>query len=386
MKDSFDEKVIILHVDMDHFFSAIEEREHPEFRGNPVVVGADPREGTGRGVVKTCNYEARRFGLCSGMPISKAWHLCPKAIYVKANYPLYKEVSTRLMAILRIYADKFQPWGFDEAFLDISSRVDDFDDATQLAVSIKHDVLWHESLTCSIGLAPNKLVAKIASDFQKPDGLTAVTEDRVNRFLAPLPVRRMVYIGEKTERKMHELGIRTIGDLAAFDVTKLVDKFGVMGRRYHQWAHGIYTSKVGTSRGMRRSIGHESTFSTNTNAQAFLLQRLDNICQRIHDKAVKQQILFKTVTVKIRFENFQTFTHGTTLPFFTNSLRDIQKTARTLALHSLHGDEKIRLVGVRVSHLQSSKGQQNLDNEYRCSSRLLPQIKRTEETKYLTAS
>ncbi len=358
MKESFHDRFIILHVDMDHFFSAIEEREHPEFRGTPVVVGADPREGTGRGVVKTCNYEARRFGLCSGMPISKAWQLCPKAIYVKANYPLYKEVSTRLMALLRTYADKFQPWGLDEAFLDISSTVNDFDGATQLAVNIKHDILWHEGLTCSIGLAPNKLVAKIASDYQKPDGLTIVTEDLVDRFLAPLPVRRMVWIGEKTERKLHEMDIRTIGDLAAFDVTKLVDKFGVMGRRYHQWAHGIYTSKVGKSKGMRKSIGHESTFSTNTNAQDLLLKKLDSICQRVHAKAVKHEILFKTVTVKIRYENFQTFTHGTSLPFFTNSLREAQKTARTLARNYLQGDRRIRLMGVRVSNLKSSKGQQ----------------------------
>ncbi len=364
MRDSSNEKSIILHVDMDHFFSAIEEREQPEFRGNPVVVGADPKEGTGRGVVKTCNYAARRFGLRSGMPISKAWQLCPNAIYVKANYPLYKEVSTRLMALLRRYADKFQPWGFDEAFLDISSRVDSFDEATQVAVSIKHDILWNEGLTCSIGLAPNKLVAKIASDFQKPDGLTVVTEDSVARFLAPLPVRRMVWIGEKTERKLHEMGIRTIGDLATFDTSKLVDKFGVMGRRYHQWARGVYASKVGSRRGMRKSIGHESTFATNTGAQEFILEKIDNICQRIHEKAVKHEIIFKTITVKIRFEDFQTFNHGTTLPFFTNCLQEVQKTARELAQGYLQENRKIRLVGVRVSNLKSVKGQQNLDYEY----------------------
>jgi DNA polymerase IV (DinB-like DNA polymerase) len=347
-------------VDLDHFFSAIEEREHPEFQGNPVVVGADPKKGKGRGVVKTCNYEARGFGIHSGMPISKAWQLCPRAIYVRADYPLYREVSKSLMAILRKYSSKLQSWGSDEAFLDVSSQADDFEAATQLAVSLKHAILWHERLTCSVGIAPNKLVAKIASDFRKPDGLTVVPEDTVETFLAPLPVRKMVWIGRKTEHKLHKLGIITIGDLAEFDVSVLVETFGVMGRRFHQWAHGIYASEVGNRKGTRKSIGHESTFQVNTDDQAFVLTRLDEICRRIHERTTKYGLFFKTIEVKIRFGDFQTVTHGKTLHFSTNRLHELRKTVRALIQNRVAANRKIRLVGVRVSNLRSDKGQERL--------------------------
>lgn len=366
MKNSSDSLRIILHVDMDHFFSAVEERENPELKGKPVVVGADPNKGKGRGVVKTCNYEARKFGIHSGMPISRAWRLCPDAVYARSNYPLYKEVSKSIMTILRRYSDKFQQWGFDEAFLDVSSRVKDFEEATQLAVSIKYDILWNERLTCSIGVAPNKLVAKIASDFKKPDGLTVVIEDNVESFLAPLPVRKMLWIGRKTEHKLNKMGIRTIGDLAAFDVSVLLEKFGVMGRRFNQWAHGIYVSEVGNRKGTRKSMGHESTFVTDTDDRGLIIKKVNDICQRIRERALRHGILFKTVTVKIRFGDFQTFTHGKTLSFFTNHLQELQETAGELVQNSLQGNRKIRLIGVRVSNLKSGEGQKPLvdDNSF----------------------
>jgi DNA polymerase IV (DinB-like DNA polymerase) len=361
MKDSCSKKEhIILHVDMDHFFSAVEEREHLGFKGKPVVVGADPKKGKGRGVVKTCNYEAREFGIHSGMPISTAWRLCPDAIYVRGNYRLYKEVSRRIMAILRKYSDKFQKWGLDEAFLDIGSKVQNFEEAIKLAECVKHEILWNERLTCSIGIAPNKLVAKIASDYKKPEGLTVVTRDIVESFLAPLPVRRMLWAGEKTEIRLNELGIRTIGDLASCDVSVLVERFGVMGARYHRYAHGVYESEVGGKRGMRKSVGHESTFAADTNGYDVIFQRLLDLCRRVHEKTVRQNLLFKTVTVKMRYQNFRTHTHGKTLPFFTNRLVDLQKVVRELALEYLSGNERIRLVGVRVSNLKSIDGQKTL--------------------------
>ncbi len=346
---------------MDHFFSAIEERTHPEFKGKPVVVGADPKEGTGRGVVKTCNYEARVFKIQSGMPISKAWRLCPNAIYVKANYPQYKEVSSNIMAVLKKYSDRFQQWGLDEAFLDVTAAIQDYDQATELATSIKHDILWNEKLTCSVGVAPNKLVAKIASDFEKPDGLTIVAEEDVESFLAPLPVRRMLWIGEKTENKLKKMGIHTIGDLATFDVSVLVEKFGVMGRRYHQWAHGEYNSDVGNRKGMRKSMGHESTFSLNTEDHTLISKKINEICQRICERAHRYKVLFKTITIKTRYEDYETYTHGKTLPIYTNNLNDLQKAARELSQNYLQTNKKIRLVGVRVSNLKSSKGQETLN-------------------------
>jgi DNA polymerase IV (DinB-like DNA polymerase) len=345
---------------MDHFFSAVEERESPQIKGNPVVVGADPKHGRGRGVVKTCNYEAREFGIHSGMPISKAWRLCPDAIYVRGNYRLYKQVSKEIMVILRGYTNKFQQWGLDEAFLDVTSKVHDLKEAVKLAESIKYEVLWRERLTCSIGIAPNKLVAKIASDSRKPDGLTVVPENKVQSFLAPLPVQRMLWIGKKTSRRLKKLGIRTIGDLASFDVSMLIERFGIMGVRFHQHARGISASEVGGRRGRRRSMGHESTFAADTSNVNRIFQRLDDLCQRVHERAAKRSLLFKTVTVKIRDQDFNTHTHGKTLPYYTNRLQDLQRAIRDLTRSRLHGNQRIRLVGVRVSNLKSIAGQRTL--------------------------
>ncbi len=204
----------IFHLDMDHFYTAVEERERPEIRGKPVIVGADPKGGKGRGVVSTSNYVARKVGVRSGMPISQAWRLCPEAVYLPPNFPLYIKVSDEIMAIARRYAGKFEQWGIDEAFLDVTGKVSDYVEAEALACQIKQEIKEKESLTCSIGVGPNKLVAKVASDFQKPDGLTVVRDEEVEVFLAPLPVRKLLWVGRKTEAKLKALGVNTIGDLA----------------------------------------------------------------------------------------------------------------------------------------------------------------------------
>ena len=201
---------------MDHFYTALEEREHPEIKGNPVIVGSDPKEGKGRGVVSTSNYEARKSGVRSGMPISQAWRLCPRAVYLPPNFPLYIKVSDEIMEIARKYAGKFEQWGIDEAFLDVSDKVDDWVGAELLARQIKQEIKEKEGITASIGIGPNKLVAKVASDYQKPDGLTIVKEEEVEKFLDPLPVRKLLWVGRKTEAKLKELGVNTIGDLARY--------------------------------------------------------------------------------------------------------------------------------------------------------------------------
>jgi DNA polymerase IV (DinB-like DNA polymerase) len=353
---SSDSRRLIAHVDMDHFFSAVEEREHPEYRGRPVIVGADPDKGKGRGVVKTCNYPARKYGVCSGMSISRAWRLCPEAVYTRANYPLYREVSDCLMSILRRYSKNLQACGFDEAFVDISSEVHDLAEAVQLAASIKHEILWEQSLTCSVGIAPNKLVAKIASDFEKPDGLTVVGEDDVEEFLKPLCVRKMPWIGKKTEYRLNQLGIKTIGDLAAARISLLTERFGVMGKRYHFWACGKYESRLGRRR-TRKSAGHEKTFPANTKDRDAVLQELEHLCLRVHEKIKRKKLLFKTVTVKIRYGNFTTCTRGKTLPHFTDSLMDLQKVAQQIAHDFVPTSTEVRLVGVRVSNLTQAGGQ-----------------------------
>ena len=349
----------IFHVDMDQFYAAVEEREHPEFKGKPVVVGADPKEGKGRGVVSTCNYEARKYGIRSGMPISRAWKLCADAVYLQPNFKLYIPTSSRIMKILRKHADKFEQWGLDEAFLDVSSKVSSLEKAKQLAEIIKREIYEEEKLTCSIGIGPNKLVAKMASDFKKPDGITIVEKSDVERFLAPLPVRKLLWVGKKTERKLNEMGIKTIGDIAAFDVASLTEKFGVMGAQYHLSARGIDKSEVSES-DVVKSVSREITFEEDTSDLGLILETLDKLSQEIYEELVERKMLFKTVTIKIRYKNFETHTRGKTLSFFTNNLQSIQKTARELIQSYLSENRKIRLVGVRASNLISSKEQRTL--------------------------
>ena len=354
-------KRIILHVDMDHFFTAVEEREHPEYKGKPVIVGADPKGGRGRGVVSTCNYEARKFGVRSGMPISRAWKLCPHAVYLPVNYDLYVKVSERIMAILRKYADKFEIWGIDEAFLDVSSKVKDIAEAENLARQIKREILEKEGLTCSIGIGPNKLVAKIASDHQKPDGLTVIKEENVEQFLAPLPVRKLLWVGRKTEQKLQAMGIKTIGDLARHDPTVLTETFGVMGTQLYLMAHGIDKSEV-EERSQIKSISRDTTFEEDTSDFSFVLNTLNRLAEEVHSDLLKQQLYFKTVTVRVRYENFETHTHSKTLPFITNRLQDIKKTAKELLQDYLKPERKIRLIGVRISNLISAEKQKTLES------------------------
>jgi DNA polymerase IV (DinB-like DNA polymerase) len=354
-----EKKRIIFHLDMDHFFTAVEERVHPEFKGKPVIVGADPKGGKGRGVVSTCNYEARKFGVRSGMPISKAWRLCPEAVYLPVNYELYTKVSNDIMSILRKYADRFEQWGIDEAFLDVSSKVKDYAEAEALARQIKNEIYEKEKLTCSIGIGPNKLVAKIASDFQKPDGLTIVREEETEKFLAPLSVRKLLWVGRKTEQKLGAMGIKTIGDLARYDPTVLAEAFGVMGTQIYLNAHGIDRSEV-QERGEIKSISRDTTFEEDTSNFDFVLRTLDGLSEEVYEDVVKHQLYFKTVTVRVRYENFETHTHSKTLPFITNRLQDLKKTAKELIQAYLRPDRKVRLVGVRVSNFVSAEKQKTL--------------------------
>jgi len=203
---------IILHVDMDCFFAQVEERESPEIKGKPVIVGSDPKEGKGRGVVATSNYLARAFGIHSAMPISIAYRKCPEAVFMPPRMDSYKEASMAVMEIFRSYADKFQQVSIDEAYLDIS-HIDDYDAARVLAEKIKKEVLEKEKLTCSIGIGPNKLVSKIAANENKPDGLTVVLPENVNVFLDPMPVRKLHGIGPKSAERLNSLGLETIKHL-----------------------------------------------------------------------------------------------------------------------------------------------------------------------------
>jgi DNA polymerase IV (DinB-like DNA polymerase) len=293
------------------------------------------------------------------MPISQAWRLCPKAVYLPPNFPLYIKVSGEIMALARKYAGKFEQWGIDEAFLDVSGKVGDWAEAEVLARRIKAEIVEKTGLTASIGVGPSKLVAKVASDFQKPDGLTIVKETEVEAFLAPLPVRKLLWVGRKTEAKLKELGVNTIGDLARYDPTALTSMFGVMGLQMHLMAKGIDKSEVEERVGVK-SISHETTFEEDTADSAAILQALEELSEAVWKETTDQHLIFKTITVKIRYQGFETHTKSKTLPRLTNRVEDLKKIAKQLLLPYMRQDRKMRLIGVRVSSLESSEKQKTL--------------------------
>ena len=343
---------IILHVDMDSFYAAIEQRENPSLRGLPVVVGSDPMGGYGRGVVSTCSYEARVFGIHSAMPISRAYKLCPDAAFVRVNMPLYKQASSNIMQILRSYTDRFQQVSVDEAFLDISDMVVDISGAEVLARKIKSHILAQEGLTCSIGIAPNKSIAKIASDFKKPDGLTVVAPEKVMDFLAPLNVRRLSGVGRKNEEILHKMGIKTIGQLAGFDEGMLTDTFGRWGKKMKMLAQGVDGSEV-QEQDVVKSVSKEDTFMEDVAEPDILYESLDTICEKVHKVLVRKGFSFKTVSVKVRLENFKTFSRAKTLDTHTRDIETIKRVSRSLAREFFDG-RKLRLLGVRLTHLNKS--------------------------------
>jgi DNA polymerase IV (archaeal DinB-like DNA polymerase) len=293
---------VILHVDLDAFFPSVEVREHPEFKDKPVVVGADPKEGKGRGVVSSASYEARKFGIKSGMPISRAWKLCPDCVYLRPHFDLYVRASNNVMGILKSHADKFEQGGIDEAYLDISSQVKDFDEAKAFATSLMEEVLEKERLTCSVGVAPNKLVAKVASDFKKPYGLTVVKQEEVKEFLYPLDVRKIPGVGPKTERILKESNIGTISDLATTKPEILTRLFGVWGARLHEFANGIDSSKV-IEEYETKSIGRDTTFEKDADDEKQILRVLDELAEEVHEDVIANSFKFKTITVRVRYQH-----------------------------------------------------------------------------------
>ncbi|HUK85978.1 MAG TPA: DNA polymerase IV, partial [Candidatus Acidoferrum sp.] len=238
-------------------------------------------------------------------------------------------------------------------------KVKDYGEAENLARQIKSEIKEKEGLTASIGVGPNKLVAKVASNFQKPDGLTVVRDDEVEVFLSSLPVRKLLWVGRKTEAKLKELGVNTIGDLAKYDASALTSMFGVMGWQMHLMANGIDSSEVEERVGVK-SVSHETTFEKDTADADVIVMALNDLCVDVQEETENQNLLFKTVTLKIRFEHFETHTKAKTLPFLTNRLYDLQKTAKELLISCLQKDRKVRLIGVRVSSLVSMEKQKTL--------------------------
>lgn len=352
---------IILHVDMDSFFASVEVRHDPSLADRPVIVGADPKGGAGRGVVSTCSYEARRHGVHSGMPISRAYALCPRGVYLPVNRSLYAGVSGKIMAILRRHADRFEQVSIDEAYLDVSGA-GGFAAAEALAAAIKREIREEEGLTCSIGVAPGKVVAKIASDYQKPDGLTVIFPGEVAGFLAPLPAAKMPGVGAKTGEDLQRMGIRTIGDLSCRDVQDLTARFGRHGVLMHRLARGIDDAEVQGREGYK-SVSRERTFDEDTADPSVLSGTLLELAGVAAGTLRADGLRCRNVTVKVRYRGFETHTRSRTLERFTADPAVIRRAASDLLLPFLNGTD-VRLLGVRLSVLEGGRTRQTSMDEF----------------------
>lgn len=344
---------VIVHVDLDSFYPSVEVRENPGLKGLPVIVGADPKGGEGRGVVVSCSYEARKFGVHSGQPISRAFKLCPQAVYLKPNFALYGRVSVSIMNLLRTFTVRFEQVGIDEAFLDVTERVQSYEEAKALAAEIKEALKNQEGFTCSIGIAPNKSTAKIASDFQKPNGLTVVEPSNVREFLAPLQVAAITGVGKKTQRFLKSMSIETIGQLQAIPGKDLVKYFGKGGVWLWGVAHGLEQIEVRERKTMK-SLSVEHTFDYDVHWDR-ATENIASLADKLHRRIVSANMVFKTVGVKIRFQFFQTYTREFSLPNYTDEKNVILQVARDLLREFEKYERKIRLIGLRASHLKQAE-------------------------------
>ena len=356
------ERKTILHVDLDAFYVSAERRERPELKGLPVAVGADPEEGRGRGVVIACSYEARMFGLRSGMPISQAYRLCPQATYIPPNWGLYERVSEEVMATLRGFADKFEQGSIDEAYLDVTSKARDEESATRLAGGIKKAILEKHDLTCSIGVGPNKSSAKIASDRNKPDGLTVVPFGKVAAFLAPLPVGVVPGIGRKTGDFLSEKGISTIGQLQELDGKQLMAWFGKNGVWLWGVIHGEENVEV-RQQEMPKSLSVERTFMDDVKDFRRVRDEAADGASELMRRVKSGGYSYRVAGIKIRFRGFETHTREKTLVGHTDDEEALKEAVDTLLDEFATEGRPVRLIGVRVADIQRSvSGPAKLDD------------------------
>ena len=337
----------VLHIDMDAFFSSVEEKRHPGLAGKPVVVGGEG-DPTKRGVVSTASYEARKFGIHSAMPLRTAHKLCPDAIFLPVDYEEYSRVSEEVKAILSNFSPIMEDVGIDEAFLDISS-IDR--PSEEIAKEIKERIKEETGLTCSIGIAPNKLLAKMASDMQKPDGLTIIVEDDIRSRIWPLSVRKLWGVGPKTEAYLKKMGIQTVGNLASISLDRLIEEFGQSyGRYLYEASRGIDESPLVTH-WEPKSISRETTFQRDVDNWQVIAKTLAELTKEVVINMKEEGYQGRTITLKIRFNDFKTYTRAKTLNKHTDSEEEIRKAAFD-CLGRLQLKKKVRLIGVRISHLK----------------------------------
>jgi DNA polymerase IV (DinB-like DNA polymerase) len=352
-KETLQPRVIIL-VDFDYFFAQIEERKNPYIKDKPVVVCVYSGRSQDSGAVSTANYIARKYGVKSGMPIALAKSKLESvdAAFLPVDYEFYEEVSEKTMTILRGYADRFEQVGIDEAYLDVSQRVGgSFEQAAELAQRTKTDIQTRCELTCSIGIGPNKLVAKIAADAQKPDGLTVVKPDQVESFLVPLPVDRLIGVGVKTKEKMEAMGIRTIGDLAKYDARRLIEIFGrKLGTYFHNASMGIDDEPV-QERGEAESISRIATLKEDTRDLNAILDRTDRLCEEVHEDVRQKGASFKSIGIIAVLTDMSVRSRSKTYENPANELETLRRTAGELFEKLLNESElKLRRVGIKVSN------------------------------------
>lgn len=344
----------ILHCDMDCFYAAVHMRDDPSLRGLPVVIGGSP---SGRGVVAAASYEARRFGIHSAMPAAQAIKRCPRAVFIKPEFSRYREESQAIFAIFERFTPVVQPASLDEAYLDVSDHLDELGSATAVARAIRRAVREERRLTVSVGVGPNKLIAKIASDYKKPDGLTVVPPHRVRAFLDPQPVRRIHGVGPATERALAELGVTTIAELRARPREELERRFGRHGESLWHSSRGIDRRPVRTER-VRKSLGHERTYARDLRTLEEMDEQLERLGTMTADGLLERELAARTITVKVRYGDFTTLTRSRTLPLATASAGLIVRLARELLRTTDAGRRSVRLLGVTGSGFESGGPEQ----------------------------
>jgi nucleotidyltransferase/DNA polymerase involved in DNA repair len=347
---------VVLHLDMDAFYASIEQREDPSLRGKPVVVGADPQQGEGRGVVAAASYEARRYGVHSAQPISQAWRNCPEGVYLRPRFDLYEDESREVFAIVGDAVDVLEPVSIDEAYADVTERVDgDWAAAERLAEALARRIRDERGLTCSIGIGPNKLVAKIAADEDKPDGRTLVEAAEVQAFLAPKPVDVIPGVGPKTRQALEAAGVETVGELAERSAAEMEEAFGAWGPQMVERARGRDERPV-TSEHERKSVGVETTFPEDVEPEE-ARQALADVAAEAARRLADRDLQGRTIALKVRLSPFETFTRQRTLPAPTDRSATIERVAGEL-FDEADVDRRVRLLGVRIASLVDDDARQ----------------------------
>ncbi len=346
----------IIHVDMDAFYASVEQRDDPSLTGKPVVVGGRPNS---RGVVSTASYEARKYGIHSAMPLAEAYRRCPHAVYLPVNSKKYRQVSLEIRQIFLTYTPMVEPLSLDEAFLDVTGSTSLFGPADAIALKIKDRIQQELKLTASVGLASNKFLAKLASDLQKPNGFVIVQPDQVQGFLDPLPVEKIWGVGKRTAERLHSLNIKSVKDLRSLDAGKLTNLFGALGNQLYQLARGIDERIVEVDR-ETKSIGREITFETDIADRTVLETILLDLACDVGHSLRKETLKGKTITLKVRYNDFRTLSRSHTLQRSTNLDEVIYQEACNL-LREVSLKQPLRLIGVTLHNLtDKDEGQLSL--------------------------